>query len=49
MLRAEVRRNHAGSFSVYGVRKVWRQLGREGTPVARCTVVWLMRLCGSWT
>ena len=27
---------------VYGVRKVWRQLGREGIKVARCTVVRLM-------
>ena len=36
MLRAEVRRVHAENFGVYGVRKVWRQLGREGTPVARC-------------
>lgn len=31
MLRAEVRRVHAENFAVYGVRKVWRQLGREGT------------------
>jgi putative transposase len=43
MLRAEVRRVHAENFGVYGVRKVWRQLGREGTPVARCTVARLMR------
>ncbi len=28
MLRAEVRRVHAENFGVYGVRKVWRQLGR---------------------
>jgi len=27
------------NFSVYGVRKVWRQLLREGQQVARCTVV----------
>jgi transposase InsO family protein len=38
MLQAEVRRVHAENFGVYGVRTVWRQLGREGTPVARCTV-----------
>jgi len=38
------------NFSVYGVRKVWRQLLREGTKVARCTVERLMRsmgLCGA--
>jgi transposase InsO family protein len=46
LLRAEVRRVHAENFGVYGVRKVWRQLGREGTPVARCTVARLMRQMG---
>lgn len=46
MLRAEVRRVHAENFGVYGVRKVWRQLGREGTLVARCTVARLMRQMG---
>ncbi|KFN41837.1 hypothetical protein N787_14215, partial [Arenimonas metalli CF5-1] len=30
----------------YGARKVWRQLHREGVPVARCTVERLMRLAG---
>ena len=30
------------NFGVYGVRKVWRQLSREGTPAARCTVARLM-------
>jgi putative transposase len=37
------------NFRIYGARKVWRQLRREGTPVARCTVERLMRregLCG---
>jgi transposase InsO family protein len=33
-------------FGVYGVRKVWRQLGREGKKVARCTVARLMRRMG---
>ena len=33
-------------FRVYGVRKVWRQLLREGVPVARCTVERLMRRMG---
>jgi len=34
------------NFSVYGVRKVWRQLKREGFDVARCTVSRLMRDMG---
>ena len=33
-------------FDVYGVRKVWRQLRREGRDVARCTVARLMREMG---
>ncbi|UYO44339.1 IS3 family transposase [Rhodopseudomonas palustris] len=31
------------NFQVYGVRKVWQQLYREGFDVARCTVSRLMR------
>ena len=34
----EIRRVLEESFRVYGVRKVWRQLGREGIAVARCTI-----------
>ena len=34
------------NFGVYGVRKVWRQLHREGLVVARCTVGRLMRRAG---
>jgi transposase InsO family protein len=41
-LKPEIERVHRDNFSVYGARKVWRQLGREGIPVARCTVVRLM-------
>ena len=37
-LKIEVRRVFDQNFSVYGVRKVWRQLKREGFDVARCTV-----------
>ncbi len=33
----------AEKFEVYGVRKVWRQLWREGFDVARCIVERLMR------
>jgi putative transposase len=36
-------RVHAENFGVYGARKVWRQLRREGFEVARCTVERLMR------
>jgi len=43
VLREEIRRIHAAHFGVYGVRKLWRQLQREGTQVARCTVERLMR------
>jgi putative transposase len=39
----EVRRVFEENFRVYGVRKVWRQLKREGHDVARCTVARLMR------
>lgn len=34
------------NLQVYGARKVWRQLHREGVPVARCTVERLMRRQG---
>jgi transposase InsO family protein len=34
------------NFQVYGARKVWKQLRREGRPVARCTVERLMRQQG---
>ena len=39
----EIRRIWEGNFQVYGVRKVWRQLQREGRAVARCTVERLMK------
>ena len=42
----EIRRIYEENFRVYGARKVWRQLGREGFPVARCTVERLMRDLG---
>jgi putative transposase len=42
-LKAEIARVHAEHFGVYGARKVWRQLHREGIAVARCTVERLMR------
>jgi putative transposase len=45
-LKAEVRRVFEENFRVYGVRKMWRQLRREGFEVARCTVARLMRELG---
>jgi transposase InsO family protein len=46
VLMEQIRRVHAANFGVYGARKVWRQLAREGTVVARCTVERLMRRVG---
>lgn len=43
LLRPEVHRIFEENFHVYGVRKVWRQLKREGKDVARCTVARLMK------
>lgn len=45
-LQAEIRRVWEENFRVYGVRKVWRQLHREGIVAARCTVARLMRQMG---
>ena len=41
-LLAQIRRVHADNYGVYGARKVWRQLQRDGIVVARCTVERLM-------
>jgi len=45
-LQADIQRVFAENFEVYGARKVWRQLRREGRKVARCTVERLMRSMG---
>ena len=45
-LRPEIRRVFEENWRVYGVRKVWRQLRREGFDVARCTVARLMKDMG---
>jgi len=45
-LMPEIERVFEENFRVYGVRKVWRQLKREGHDLARCTVVRLMRDMG---
>ncbi len=43
VLRPEIERVWEENYKIYGVRKVWRQLVREGFVVARCTVARLMR------
>ena len=45
-LKPEIARVFAENFAVYGVRKVWRQMRREGFVIARCTVERLMREMG---
>ena len=45
-LRPEIQRVWRENFEVYGARKVWRQLNREGIAVARCTVARLMAAMG---
>ena len=45
-LKVEIARVHAANYGVYGARKVWLALNREGIPVARCTVERLMRQLG---
>lgn len=46
MLKPEIVRVFAENFAVYGVRKVLRQMRREGYDIARCTVERLMRDMG---
>lgn len=45
-LRPEIQRVFDANWQVYGVRKIWRQLRREGFDVARCTVARLMKCMG---
>jgi putative transposase len=48
----QIERVWRANMQVYGADKVWKQLNREGTPVARCTVERLMRAwacgCDAW-
>ena len=46
LYRAEIQRVWDANFQVYGARKVWHQLKREGFSIARCTVERLMRSMG---
>ncbi|WP_438287096.1 IS3 family transposase [Mycolicibacterium fortuitum] len=41
-LKPEIARVHAANYGVYGARKVWLALNREGIEVARCSVERLM-------
>lgn len=45
-LRPEIHRVWEENFQVYGVRKLWRQLRREGIGIARCTTARLMKQMG---
>jgi putative transposase len=45
-LKVEILRVYEANFSVYGAKKVWRQLGREGTRVGRDRVARLMAELG---
>lgn len=45
-LKTAISRVHADNYGVYGARKVWLALNREGIGVARCTVERLMRDLG---
>jgi putative transposase len=45
-LKAEIARVHTANYGVYGARKVWLALNREGIAVARCTVERLMTELG---
>jgi putative transposase len=46
ILKPKIGRVFTDNFGVYGARKVWRQIKREGFDVARCTVERLMRELG---
>ena len=45
-IKQQIRRVHGDSSGLYGTRKVWRQMRREGATVAKCTVERLMRAMG---
>ena len=45
-LTATIEQIHEDNYDVYGARKIWHELHRQGVPVARCTVERLMRQAG---
>lgn len=46
-LKPEIERGFEQNLKVYSVRKVWRQMHREGFGIARCTVARLMKDIGN--
>jgi putative transposase len=46
VLTEEITKVHKDNFEVYGARKVWHEMQREGHTIARCTVERLMRRAG---
>ena len=45
-IREQIKRVHEASFGLYGARKVWHQMRRDGIMVAKCMVERLMRAMG---
>ena len=45
-IKQEIARVYEENYSVYGARKIWHQLGREGFYIARCTIERLMAALG---
>jgi len=45
-IKEQIKRVHDDSSGLYGTRKVWHQMRREGIKVAKCTVERLMRVMG---
>jgi len=46
ILAPQIDRVWRANMQVYGAQKVWKQLNREGIPIARCTVERLMKRLG---
>ncbi|WP_316744943.1 IS3 family transposase [Streptomyces sp. MK7] len=45
-LKELINQVHTANYRVYGARKIWRELNRQGHVVARCTIERLMREMG---
>ncbi|MFD7163693.1 IS3 family transposase [Streptomyces violascens] len=45
-LKERIQEVLTSNYRVYGARKIWRELNRQGHAVARCTVERLMRELG---
>ncbi|WP_370876408.1 IS3 family transposase [Corynebacterium striatum] len=46
LLIPEIQRVHAENFSVYGIRKMWHAMNREGFHIGRDKTARLMKLAG---